>query len=258
MISFFRKTRRWLLQRNKFSKYLLYAVGEVILIVIGILIALGINNWNQRKIIEEREQFYLAGLQEEFRQSRIKLENLIEVNRLNYEGGKKIIDFIDHPEKLPDEKLLSELLFNSFSYEIDYNPNNSLLNEMINSGSLKDISNTELRKKLTSWESIIQSVHRQEANLREQREIMLDIFRNEERDIRTILDDNGIAQEFMGLGSSTDLKSNLEVLESQEFENNLLIYILTGISTEKSHYEPLLEEIDDMMELIENEIEESN
>ncbi len=52
MIKFFRKIRQRLLTENKFSKYLIYAIGEIILVVIGILIALAINNWNtenQRK-----------------------------------------------------------------------------------------------------------------------------------------------------------------------------------------------------------------
>ncbi|NJB72034.1 hypothetical protein GGR42_002525 [Saonia flava] len=46
MIKFFRKIRQNLLSENKFSKYLIYAIGEIILVVIGILIALSINNWN--------------------------------------------------------------------------------------------------------------------------------------------------------------------------------------------------------------------
>ncbi|MFX0558536.1 DUF6090 family protein [Maribacter sp. CXY002] len=49
MINFFRKVRQRLLAENKFSKYLLYALGEIILVVIGILIALQINNWNENK-----------------------------------------------------------------------------------------------------------------------------------------------------------------------------------------------------------------
>ena len=47
MIKFFRKIRQRLLTENKFSKYLLYAFGEILLVVIGILIALQINNWNE-------------------------------------------------------------------------------------------------------------------------------------------------------------------------------------------------------------------
>jgi len=54
MIKFFRKIRQNLLSENKFSKYLLYACGEIVLVVIGILIALSINNWNQKRIETKR------------------------------------------------------------------------------------------------------------------------------------------------------------------------------------------------------------
>jgi hypothetical protein len=49
MIKFFRHIRQRLLTENKFSKYLLYAIGEIVLVVIGILIALQLNNWNYEK-----------------------------------------------------------------------------------------------------------------------------------------------------------------------------------------------------------------
>ncbi|MEN8789459.1 MAG: DUF6090 family protein [Flavobacteriaceae bacterium] len=53
MIKFFRKIRKQLLAENKMSTYLVYAIGEIVLVVIGILIALQINNWNERK--QERQ-----------------------------------------------------------------------------------------------------------------------------------------------------------------------------------------------------------
>ncbi|WP_417236917.1 DUF6090 family protein [Bizionia paragorgiae] len=57
MIKFFRKIRQNLLSENKFSKYLIYAIGEIVLVVIGILIALSLNNWNEnlKSIKEEKE-----------------------------------------------------------------------------------------------------------------------------------------------------------------------------------------------------------
>ncbi len=55
MIKFFRHIRKQLLTENKFSKYLLYAIGEIVLVVIGILIALSINNWNKRKVNREKD-----------------------------------------------------------------------------------------------------------------------------------------------------------------------------------------------------------
>tara|TARA_R100000935_G_scaffold21876_4_gene40570 strand:- start:127221 stop:127958 length:738 start_codon:yes stop_codon:yes gene_type:complete len=55
MIKFFQKIRQRLLTENKFSKYLLYAIGEIVLVVIGILIALSINNWNNNNVRANEE-----------------------------------------------------------------------------------------------------------------------------------------------------------------------------------------------------------
>jgi len=62
MIKFFRKIRQKLLSENKFSKYLIYAIGEIVLVVIGILIALQINNWNENKIKTKKELFHLENI----------------------------------------------------------------------------------------------------------------------------------------------------------------------------------------------------
>lgn len=71
MLKFFRKIRQRLLGENKFSKYLIYAVGEIILVVLGILIALGINNWN----LEQKEEEFELELLSEFRTN---LENTMD------------------------------------------------------------------------------------------------------------------------------------------------------------------------------------
>jgi hypothetical protein len=55
MIKFFRHIRQRLVRENRFSKYLLYAIGEIILVVIGILIALQINNWNENRKLKKSE-----------------------------------------------------------------------------------------------------------------------------------------------------------------------------------------------------------
>ena len=253
MIGFLRKIRRKLLIENKFSSYLIYALGEIVLIVIGILIAVGINNWNQDRLDNKKETFYLQGLKTEFERSRIKLKTLIDVNRLNYENSKQIAAFINSDTSTLTEQELSKLLFNAFSFEIAYNPNNSLLNELINSGELKNISNPQLRQHLTSWESFIQSIHNQEASLADQRERTVDIFRKEVGSIKTILDNAGVSSE-MGLPPKRDNISNMQTVRSVEFENNLLMFLLTGMMTETNHYLPLMEEIDTILKLIEKEI----
>jgi tetratricopeptide (TPR) repeat protein len=62
MIKFFRKIRQKLLTESKFSKYLLYAIGEIFLVIIGILFALQINNWNSNKKAHQQELDLFAKL----------------------------------------------------------------------------------------------------------------------------------------------------------------------------------------------------
>ncbi len=63
MLRFFRQIRQRLLTDNKFSKYLLYAVGEILLVVIGILIALQVDNWNDERANRDKEIAVLAEIQ---------------------------------------------------------------------------------------------------------------------------------------------------------------------------------------------------
>ncbi len=65
MIKFFRKIRYDLMEKNKTGKYLKYAIGEIILVVIGILIALSINNWNTNKANEKDAYNQLLEVQKE-------------------------------------------------------------------------------------------------------------------------------------------------------------------------------------------------
>jgi len=76
MIKFFRHIRQRLLSENKFSKYLLYAIGEILLVVIGILIALSINNWNTNRNLRNLENELLHDIRENLVAS---VENL-EIN----------------------------------------------------------------------------------------------------------------------------------------------------------------------------------
>ncbi len=98
MLKFFRRIRQSLLSENKFSKYLLYAIGEILLVVIGILIALSINNWNQERIERKVEKRLLAEL----------FENL-EFNEKNLESDiaeeYKSINSINHVLKILNNKL---------------------------------------------------------------------------------------------------------------------------------------------------------
>ena len=253
MISFFRKFRYWLITENKLSKYLIYALGEIILVVIGILIAVAINDSQQKKTLQKKEQTYFLGLKDEFETSKIKLTELIDVNKQNYLNVKKILEYISNPDQAPTEKQFSELLYRSFSFDIAFNANNALLNEMINSGSLKDISNNQLRALLTNWESRMEDISGQEDELGNQREKVLDMFIKNKYSIRTILEQTNPNSEISFPRRKNNI-SNLNLLNSLEFENNILMFYLTSFANEKSHYNTLMKELKSILDLIETEI----
>lgn len=253
---FFRKIRQKLFAENKFSKYLVYAIGEIILVVIGILIALAINNYNLERSLRDKEQVYLQGLKDEFQTSKLKLQELIQVNRNNYKGAKKLVQ-LNANEAENSEEEFSKLMYGTFSFDISFNPNNSLLNEMINSGSLKDIQNRELRERLTNWFSRLEDISRQEEDLGAQREKVLDIFQSDIYSLRTIMDDANVNDE-VGLPKAENHKSNLDLLNSTKFENLVLMFILSSYSTEQTHYAPLMQEIDSILFLIKNETEDGD
>lgn len=255
MIKFFRRIRYDLLEKNKAGQYFKYAIGEIVLVVIGILIALSINNYNEDRILKKKEQTYLKGLQSEFLISEKKLENLIEVIKKNYGAAKEMIAEIDKDPSSDREALLSELGYSSFAFEIAYSPNNALLDEMISSGSLREITNDDLRRHLTTWNSSLESVKVQEQGLRTEREKIQDMFRRENASIRTIFDQAGISTDILDIPKANENYSNLEIMKSREFENNVLTFIISAISLEQEQYLPLLEEISTIRALIDSEVE---
>ena len=89
MIKFFRKIRQNLLSEGKTGKYFKYAIGEIVLVVIGILIALSINNWNEQQKQNSQERQFLSVL---------KIEFTINLNRLD-----KVIHFRENSIKSANE-----------------------------------------------------------------------------------------------------------------------------------------------------------
>ena len=78
MLRFFRQIRQRLLTENKFSKYLLYAVGEILLVVIGILIALQVNNWNEERKTKQQLNDFLVEIQNDLSDDILKADQIID------------------------------------------------------------------------------------------------------------------------------------------------------------------------------------
>ena len=94
MIKFFRKVRQQLLEENNLKKYLVYAIGEIILVVVGILIAVSINNWKQSKDLEQVEQNLYKDLIQELQHDLAEIQGNREYNNKNlsrYQYASEII-----------------------------------------------------------------------------------------------------------------------------------------------------------------------
>jgi hypothetical protein len=94
MIKFFRKIRQNLLSEGKTGKYLKYAIGEIILVVIGILIALQINNWNETRIQSIAEKEFISSLKYDLKQDKFFIESVIELNEPRIEVYRILNDDI--------------------------------------------------------------------------------------------------------------------------------------------------------------------
>ena len=94
MIKFFRKIRQKMLTENKFGKYLTYAIGEIILVVIGILIALSINNWNENRKESNLELEILSGLYNDIANNKIKIDNMISRDSIIVTGNQHILSLL--------------------------------------------------------------------------------------------------------------------------------------------------------------------
>ena len=91
MLTIFRKIRNSMLKSGNTQRYLLYAIGEIALVVIGILVALQINNWNQNRIDRQKEENYLVNLKRDFNDQIQSIDDQIEAERSYAESAFPIL-----------------------------------------------------------------------------------------------------------------------------------------------------------------------
>ncbi len=135
MIRFFRNIRQKLLAQGNIGKYLGYAVGEIILVVIGILIALQINNWNENKKIAATVDNYLAQLVSDLEADKSYYKQSIsslQSNLMAYDSYKKIYA----EPGLNSAKVIEHI----YQLEFDHNPiefRTSTIKTLISTGEIK-------------------------------------------------------------------------------------------------------------------------
>lgn len=153
MFKFFRKIRFNLMNENKTGKYLKYAFGEIILVVIGILIALQINNWNENRKGSILEKEYLTRLKSdlEFDQRLLKKSTIdryerkvkcLEIGKAYYLGNYTIKDTL---------QFLNDIGYGGVYGNVNWSLNTNTYTELIITGNLRKIQNDSLRNDITYY-----------------------------------------------------------------------------------------------------------
>jgi hypothetical protein len=92
MVNFFRKTRKKLAEDKKPLKYMRYAIGEIVLVVVGILIALQINNWNEARSQKNQLQQYLGTLTKELSDDKERLRSCIGTSSFRVHSAQRLLE----------------------------------------------------------------------------------------------------------------------------------------------------------------------
>ncbi len=150
MIKFFRHIRKSLIEKKQMGKYFKYAIGEILLVVIGILLALQINNWNEQRKERNTELNLMTGLQNEFKLNLKKINSAVQTSQNNIDACFRITDIIRNKTLSQESKHVDSLL-GRLGIIATFDARRAVTDEIINSGKLDILKNDSLRVLISSW-----------------------------------------------------------------------------------------------------------
>jgi len=131
-------------------KYIRYAIGEIILVMIGILLALQVNDWNNDRLESKKEQLFLKNLQSDFKTNLTELNSVYKGTLEAYQASKDLLESIKGEAPLiyaEVDILLDEIINKVSSLDLI----SGSIDEITNTGSLNLINDLELRKLISNW-----------------------------------------------------------------------------------------------------------
>lgn len=150
MIKLFGKIRQRYISEGKTGKYLKYAVGEIILVMIGILLALQVNNWNLEQTEKKRETKYLTNIVLDLKKDIARLEYLITFRKERLLGDQNLMQQMTGISSGNLTELSKNIVHTLM--EENFSPNNSTFLELTNSGNFNLITNDSIKVLLLALE----------------------------------------------------------------------------------------------------------
>ena len=150
MIPFFRKIRKQLSDDNQILKYSRYAIGEIVLVVIGILIALQVNNWNEDRKLKRKESSYYCKLLEDISQDAQQINQLIDETSQRIYHSNKLIALLQENELNPSE-IVNEMFQAVSLVTYTFKPSTSAFDDIKSSGNLNVLSDEQIKNALINY-----------------------------------------------------------------------------------------------------------
>ncbi len=154
MLKLFRKIRQNFIQEGNLKRYLVYAIGEILLVVVGILIAVQINNWNEQRKENKLEQSYYCKLLEDVVQDIEQIHNQIIKTKDRLLGANEMLNLLQ-AENPPIEELMQKNLRAISLITYTFRPSLATYEDLKSSGNLKILRDHEVKKQVTDYYSML-------------------------------------------------------------------------------------------------------
>ena len=239
---------------KNFTKYLLYAIGEIVLVVIGILIALQINNRNEAHKEREKEIHYLKNIKTDLQITIDELDRYMEVRNGSIQAAEQIIAHIEG-KPIEDIEDFNALGLPIYNWQKFYQ-NNNTFQELVNSGNLALISNDSIKNTLLNIETLYKKLKSEEEHYR---------FDTEEliyKPLYNTMDLNPMVNNFLyrvsdgAQGKDTPIPEDYfdSFLQNTQIKNGFLMTILE-YGTMNAQMQEMKEMAEALISLIDREIE---
>ena len=228
------------------KQYLKYGIGEVFLVVIGILLALQVNNWNEKRKLTIEEKKTLLSFHNEVSNNLNILERSIFEKQKIIEANNEILKYIG-----PNEKWLSEKSLDSLMYHITVSgwifvPEDGVLNEIINSGKLSIIQDEKIKNEIASLPQLLSLILEEDRLYRDDLHQYFLPFLSKNYKLRNITSHRELLEHSKSdLGISKFENNPVALLNNPEFENILTIqsiwikFSIDMCINQKSKYEEI-------------------
>lgn len=231
------------------SKFFRYALGETIIVMIGILLAVEIGNWNDTRKTREVEIEYLQGFKDDLMLDQQKMAELIEIKKQQNVSAEHLMNyFIDKPMKV--DTFLKKCFQVTSWY--DFESANNTYNELINSGNLNIISNDKIRRSIINLREKyleLETFHQHVKNDNEQylhsAFSILDL-----KTLQIVHDSDGVSYE----NDPKTIRQVDQLMQSTPFKNGLHLFNYNYILIGKNMYASIHKLIDDLIKEIESEM----